>query len=91
MLPFPGSAPTVDFAFFKVEEESFWFQHRNRVIGTLVSNFPPPRLFFNVGGGNGVFAMELQRLGVPTVLVEPGPDGARNAKQRGVNREFGRR
>jgi hypothetical protein len=69
---------------FQVEESSFWFGHRNAVIGSLVQNFRPTGLFFDVGGGNGFVARSLQDQGIPTVLVEPGPQGVNNARHRGV-------
>ena len=69
---------------FRIEEDSFWFRHRNQVIGSLVSNFPPDGVFFDVGGGNGFVAKALQDQGQTTVLVEPGGQGCeRRAKRRG--------
>ena len=37
-----------------VEDDSFWFAHRNRCIAAMVENFPPPPglAFADVGGGN---------------------------------------
>ena len=72
-------------ACFQLEDTSYWFQHRNDVITTLVRAHPPGGPIFDVGGGNGFVAMGLQRAGWETVLVEPGPQGARNAKTRGLN------
>ena len=37
----------------EIEEHSFWFNHRNRVITTGIKNFPPPGTIFDIGGGNG--------------------------------------
>ena len=71
-------------ACFAVEDTSFWFQHRNQVILELVRKFSPNKCFFDIGGGNGCVANALQAAGVEVVLVEPGPTGAMNAKQRGV-------
>lgn len=69
----------------EVEDSSFWFNHRNNVITSLVSTFSPDGAVFDIGGGNGYVAMALQRSGIDCVVVEPGPSGARNAKQRGLN------
>jgi SAM-dependent methyltransferase len=67
-----------------VEEASFWFRHRNRCILTLLSQYPPPGTFFDIGGGNGYVAQALERAGFETVLVEPGVGGVRTARQRGL-------
>jgi SAM-dependent methyltransferase len=73
-------------ACFQIEDQSFWFRHRNDCIRELVRNFPPKEKgpIFDVGGGNGFVAKELMDAGWDVVLVEPGPAGARNAKRRGV-------
>jgi len=70
----------------KIEDKSFWFQHRNACIVELVKKYPPPRSgpIFDVGGGNGFVAKGLMNAGWDVVLVEPGPAGARNAKKRGL-------
>lgn len=69
----------------EIEAASFWFRHRNRVIATAVNRYPPPASpIFDLGGGNGFVALGLEALGFRTVLVEPGPVGARTASQRGV-------
>jgi SAM-dependent methyltransferase len=69
---------------FAIEDGSFWFAHRNQAIVSAVRRFPPSGIFFDVGGGNGYVAKALQDCGIEVVLVEPGKDGARNARQRGV-------
>ncbi|MEY3173180.1 MAG: hypothetical protein RLZZ436_1094 [Planctomycetota bacterium] len=72
-------------ACYLFEDDSFWFQHRNRVITELVSRFSPQSTFFDIGGGNGCVSNALQQAGIDTVLVEPGPAGARNARKRGLS------
>jgi SAM-dependent methyltransferase len=67
-----------------IEGHSFWFGHRNNVIISLVNAYFPGGPVFDVGGGNGYVAMALQKAGIDTVLIEPGPLGARNAKTRGL-------
>jgi SAM-dependent methyltransferase len=69
---------------FELEDRSFWFQHRNRCLLAVMQRFPPPGVFFDVGGGNGFVSLAVQEAGWPVILVEPGPGGARNAAHRGV-------
>ena len=73
-------------ACFEIEDQSFWFRHRNDCIREVVRNFPPKGRgpIFDVGGGNGFVAKGLMDAGWDVVLVEPGPSGARNAKKRGL-------
>ena len=71
-------------ACFAVEDNSFWFRHRNDVISQLVARFSPSTAFFDIGGGNGCVSKALQSAGSEVVLVEPGPNGVLNARQRGV-------
>ena len=72
-------------ACFEIEENSFWFQHRNEIICKIVNDFGNGDVVFDIGGGNGFVALALQKSGVETVVVEPGPTGARHAKERGLN------
>jgi 2-polyprenyl-3-methyl-5-hydroxy-6-metoxy-1,4-benzoquinol methylase len=68
----------------QIEEESFWFNHRNRCITSLVSKLSPGDSFLDVGGGNGFVSMALQEKGIETIILEPGEKGAANAKKRGL-------
>ena len=68
-----------------IEDNSYWFQHRNNCISEVVRSFPPSGAVFDIGGGNGFVSMALQAMGLDVVLVEPGIIGARNAKARGVD------
>ena len=70
---------------FEVEESSFWFQHRNNSILEMLRQFPPPGTFFDIGGGNGYVTQAIQQTGVDAVLIEPGLEGASNARRRGVS------
>lgn len=75
-------------ACFAVEEHSFWFGHRNACIAALLERFRDEVCdapFADIGGGNGFVALAVQRLGLPTLLVEPGPAGAARAKARGLD------
>jgi SAM-dependent methyltransferase len=69
---------------FQLEESSFWFQHRNRCILEILRRFRPGDLFFDIGGGNGFVSAAVQGIGCSVVLIEPGVQGARNARLRGI-------
>jgi SAM-dependent methyltransferase len=71
----------------QVEDASFWFRHRNRCIEAAVRRQPPPGggPIFDVGGGNGFVSAGLRAAGFDVVLVEPGPQGALNARRRGLD------
>lgn len=71
---------------FEIEENSFWFRHRNNCIIEIIKNFRSSTdgPIFDVGGGNGFVAKGLLDARLEVVLVEPGPAGAMNAKKRGV-------
>ncbi|PKK89262.1 MAG: hypothetical protein CVV64_15245 [Candidatus Wallbacteria bacterium HGW-Wallbacteria-1] len=83
---------------FDIENESFWFRHRNCCIIEAVKAFPPVSApayctgkadlpdgtIFDIGGGNGFVSLGLIEAGYDAVLVEPGPQGAENALRRGV-------
>lgn len=68
------------------KEGSFWFRHRNRsILAAVRRHFPVDRgPIFDIGGGNGFVARELAESGDEVVLVEPWPQGARNARRRGL-------
>lgn len=70
--------------YFGVEDESLWFSHRNQCLLEVLKRFPPHGVFFDIGGGNGCVAAALQNAGLPIVLVEPDPRGARNARLRKI-------
>ncbi|HEY6616763.1 MAG TPA: methyltransferase domain-containing protein, partial [Vicinamibacterales bacterium] len=69
-------------ACFLIENDSFWFNHRNRCITAAVRRFPPDGFILDVGGGNGYVARGLMDAGYETALLEPGREGAVNARQR---------
>jgi SAM-dependent methyltransferase len=70
---------------FALEDDSFWFTHRNACLLALLRRFPACGPFFDIGGGNGFVAAALQSEGgLPVVLVEPGADGIRHAQARGL-------
>lgn len=71
---------------FAVEDNSFWFKHRNNCITSIVKSYPPENngTIFDIGGGNGFVSLGLVNAGFDVALVEPGPIGAKHAKQRGL-------
>jgi SAM-dependent methyltransferase len=70
---------------FAVEDGSFWFAHRNAGLKAMLRQFPTTGPFFDIGGGNGFVAAALQSEDtIPVVLVEPGADGVRHARARGL-------
>jgi hypothetical protein len=71
--------------FFEIEENSFWFEHRNKCVYEAFKKFSPSsNLFFDIGGGNGFVAKYLENKNIETVLIEPGLSGCINAKKRGL-------
>ncbi len=68
----------------EVEDASYWFEHRNRMILTAVKSFPPNGWLADIGGGNGFVAQALQGEGIEVVLIEPGRDGIQMAQARGI-------
>ncbi len=79
--PDDGNAAT-----FLLEETSWWYQHRNRIILALYKKFGPGNAhhFLDIGGGNGVVAKALQDAGVDVCMIEPYATGVQNAQARGV-------
>ncbi len=70
---------------FEIEEDSFWFQYRNRCIANVIQTYPSKRLV-DVGGGNGCVTWYLQEKGYDVTLLEPSIQGCLNARHRGVKK-----
>ena len=70
--------------FHAVDDESFWFAHRNTVIATLLDRFGNGTVMLEVGSGSGVVAAELTERGYDVAAVEPIATGAQMAAERGV-------
>lgn len=79
-------SPDGNQACFSVEDQSFWFEHRNNCIASVVKSFPPENggTIFDIGGGNGFVALGLVEEGFDVALVEPGKFGAAKSKARGI-------
>ncbi|MBN8692503.1 MAG: methyltransferase domain-containing protein [Bacteroidetes bacterium] len=73
-----------------VEEKSFWFQHRNNVIKTVIKRFPFKKNFVDIGGGNGFQASFLAEnfSSSDVFFLEPGYEGCLNAKARGLKNVY---
>jgi 2-polyprenyl-3-methyl-5-hydroxy-6-metoxy-1,4-benzoquinol methylase len=69
---------------YQIEQNSFWFNHRNDCIIEAVNKYCPKSIFFDIGGGNGFVAKSLEDRGIQTVLIEPGIQGCLNAKNRNL-------
>jgi len=75
---------------FAIEEDSFWYRHRNEVILHLLRRFPFPGDFCDIGGGNGFQARSIQGHFPEkrVALVEPGYQGCLNAVERGLQHVY---
>ena len=69
---------------FALEDSSFWFAHRNELLSIALRRFPIDGAFIDIGGGNGVVSKRLTADGLEAVLIEPGAEGAHNARKRGL-------
>lgn len=73
-------------ASLQAEDRSLWFRNRNACVRAAMAPHRPqgPLFDVDVGGCYGFFARALLAAGLPTILVEPGPQGAADALHRGV-------
>lgn len=69
---------------FQIEDNSFWFKHRNSVLITLAQKFFREKAIVDIGGGNGYVSWGFQQADFSTIMVEPGINGCLNSKRRGV-------
>jgi len=70
---------------FRIEDDSFWFNHRNACILQAITHHPPSGLLIDVGGGNGFVTRGIQQAGYETALLEPNLQGIKNARKRGIS------
>ena len=71
--------------YFLIEDDSYWFNHRNNCIIETIKKFSPQRgLFIEIGSGNGYVAKAIKEAGFETILIEPSMQGVRNAQKRGL-------
>ena len=79
-------SPTGHADCFQIEDDSFWFQHRNNCIAAMVAQHPYAGTLLDIGGGNGYVAQRLIAEGHETMVIEPGRTGAYNAHvHRGID------
>ena len=70
---------------FALEDESWWFTYRIRLIEKLLEKYFTKMLpLIDLGGGNGYSAITLQNAGWNVSLLEPSAEGCSNARKRGV-------
>ncbi len=71
---------------FELEDKSWWFQYRGRVILSLMNHFfSKDELTLDIGGGNGYTSSFVARSGYNVGVVEPSFSACRNAKKRGLD------
>ena len=71
-------------SYLLIEENSYWFNHRNNVIAANIKKYNKEKVFFDIGGGNGFVSKRMQDEGFDVFLVELGEIGAINSYERGV-------
>jgi 2-polyprenyl-3-methyl-5-hydroxy-6-metoxy-1,4-benzoquinol methylase len=76
--------PTMQDRYFEVENASWWFIYRSKVIVQAVKKIFKNSPIIDIGGGNGFTTNVLQREGYEMVLLEPSYQACLNAKKRGV-------
>ena len=70
---------------FNVEDNSYWFKHRNDCIISVVKTFVNKiNVILDIGGGNGFVTAGLNKSGYSSILVDPSIKGILNAKKRGI-------
>ena len=67
-------------ACYEIEDQSFWFKNRNKIVFEVIKKYSISGPIFDVGGGNGYVSNYLDKSGFETVLVEPGIDDCLNAR-----------
>ncbi len=71
--------------FGDVDDESFWFEHRSKIILELTARYAgTPSTVLEVGSGSGTVAASLALAGHRVMAVEPNVGGAARARKRGV-------
>jgi len=75
--------------FGDVDDESFWFAHRAKIILGLIDEIcPTPGAVLEVGSGSGTVAAAIAAAGRNVMAVEPNAGGAATARRRGVSAAF---
>jgi SAM-dependent methyltransferase len=63
----------------KIEESSFWFKFRNKIIARVVHKFFSKGTLLDVGSGNGLVSSYLMTTGITPIAIEPGELGSINS------------
>ena len=70
---------------FEIEDKSWWFQYRAKVIESFASvYFDKTKLTVDIGGGNGYTTSILSKLGFNMGLLEPSYQACVNGKKRQI-------
>ena len=70
---------------FDIEDQSWWFRLRAKLIQSVAEHFlKRERLTMDIGGGNGYTTKVLQNAGFKTGVLEPSYEACLNAKRRDV-------
>ena len=67
-----------------LQQDSFWFNHRNNFLYEVMQNHAPQLPFFDIGGGTGFVSKHVQDKIGDAVLVEPQADGYLQAQKYGI-------
>lgn len=78
---------------YSIEENSYWFKSRNKILLKILKKYPFKGDFLDVGGGNGYQIKFLQEnyfnpLRINSALCEPGKNGCKNAITRGAKNVY---
>lgn len=74
----------------KIENNSFWFNHRNQILESVIRNYPFNGDFADIGGGNGYQLKKIAELNKlnKNILIEPSKHGCINAKKRKIKEVY---
>lgn len=67
------------------EENSFWFEHRLRILLELLKTYGI-REILDIGGGNGQLSASFKQNGIESILLEPMEDGVLHGKAKGLDK-----
>lgn len=75
---------------FSIEENGFWFIHRNHILKSVLTRFPFTGNYADIGGANGFQAKYIANAfpQAKVYLLEPGYQGCLNAKKRGLEHVY---
>lgn len=74
---------------YSLEDQSWWFQYRARVIIGLTDHFlKKEKLTLDIGGGNGYTTAQLKESGYEVGLIEPSAEACRHAAHRGISKVY---